>query len=144
MRPSYKIFGGRTPGHSLKTCLAMWEGKQHRAPFQQKKMEITGRHQKNTFQLPANFYPILENESVVCWWRQGFFSPPPKALTTAGAVSAPTEGFSKWRRITLGLVWCGTSDPSRVTAFLEKPGDHFPPSCKDVVGNNYLAGTCRN
>ena len=52
-------------GRSLKNRMVMWEGKIHRAPFQEKtpcKLHVII---KKALQIPGDFKLILENESVV-------------------------------------------------------------------------------
>ena len=62
-------------GRSLKNRMAMWEGKKHRAPFEENipcKLQVII---EKTLQILGEFKACLENESVVSLWRkQHFFS----------------------------------------------------------------------
>jgi len=60
-------------GRSLKNRMAMWEGKKHRAPFQENFPVNYRSSSKKHFKRPGNFKPILENEPVVSLCESDFF-----------------------------------------------------------------------
>ena len=60
-------------GRSLKNRMAMWEGKKHRAPFEENipcKLQVII---EKTLQILGEFKACLENESVVSLWRKQHF-----------------------------------------------------------------------
>jgi hypothetical protein len=60
-------------GRSLKNRMAMWEGKKHRAPFEENipcKLQVII---EKTLQILGEFKACLENESIALLWRKRHF-----------------------------------------------------------------------